>query len=568
MEEQINILLLEDEQEENKLVKSYLKQAFQNSYRYDKVTSLITGTEKIRLQNYDLVLLDYSSTGPDGIDFVYHIVNELKIMIPIIFLSEENNREADLKAMEAGAQDFLLKQELTPYSFEMAIRYSLKHKKAEEHIQYLAYHDALTGLPNKNLLLDRLDRTLIRFSRTQRHSVLLFLDLDSFKIINDSLGHRVGDDLLIEVSKRLSSILSETDSVARPGGDEFIILLPEISKEKEEAALKAQQIADDIINALRRPIELGDHQLHIGISIGATLFSGKDTTCADTVLKHADTAMYAAKSSGRNTISFFQEEMEKSVKYKLALENDLRKAIPKKEFELYYQPQVCVNSGTILGAEALVRWIHPEKGLISPLDFIPSAEQSGLIHPLGALIFKTACEQIHSFKGIPRISVNISAKQFHAPNFVETIENITKETNVSPKQLELELTESTMLADIEETAVKMRQLKDMGFSFALDDFGTGYSSLTYLKRLPFDVLKIDRSFIANIMDDPEHAGIATAVIYLGKALNLHIVGEGVETEDHLDFLRRQGAHSAQGYYISRPIPADELITWMNQRLTA
>ncbi|KLN61866.1 hypothetical protein WH96_06190 [Kiloniella spongiae] len=567
MEEQLNILLLEDEQEQNLLVKSCLKQAFHDNHRYDKVTSLITGVEKIKLENYDLVLLDYKSTGKDGIEFVNHVINELKIMVPIIFLSDENNREADLKAMESGAQDFLLKQELTPYSIEMAIRYSLKHKKAEEHIQYLAYHDALTGLPNKNLLIDRLERTLIRFSRHQRHSALLFLDLDSFKIINDSLGHSVGDNLLIEVSKRLSSILKETASVARPGGDEFIILLPEISKKKEDAALKAQQIADEIIHTLSLPFKLGDHLLHIGLSIGASLFSGKNTTCADTVLKHADTAMYEAKAAGRNTIKFFQDEMEKTVKYKLALENDLRQAIPKKQFELYYQPQVCVNSGNVLGAEALVRWIHPEKGLISPLDFIPSAEQSGLIHPLGALIFRTACEQLHSFPKIPRISVNISAKQFHAPNFVETIEQIIKDTNISPDRLELELTESAMLADIEETASKMNELKSMGFTFALDDFGTGYSSLTYLKQLPFDVLKIDRSFIANIMEDPEHAGIATAVISLGKALDLHVVGEGVETEDHLHFLKRQGAHSAQGYYISRPVPADQFIAWHTQRMT-
>ncbi len=367
MDEQLNILLLEDEQEQNLLIKSCLKQAFHNNYRYDKVTSLITGAEKIRLQNYDLVLLDYKSTGQDGIEFVNHVINELKIMIPIIFLADESNREADLKAMEAGAQDFLLKQELTPYSVEMAIRYSLKHKKAEEHIQYLAYHDTLTGLSNKHLLIDRLERTLIRFTRHERYSALLFLDLDSFKIINDSLGHSIGDNLLIEVSKRLCSTLKETASVARPGGDEFIILLPEISKNKEKAALEAQQTADKIIQALSLPFELGDHLLHIGLSIGASLFSGKKSTCADTILKHADTAMYEAKAAGRNTVRFFQDEMEKTVQYKLALENDLRKAIPENQFELYYQPQVCVNSGKVLGAEGM-----KSRGEINPF--------SGCIH--------------------------------------------------------------------------------------------------------------------------------------------------------------------------------------------
>ncbi len=560
------ILLVEDDEDDVFLTKAYLDESFGKSYSFEHVSNLPDALRRAKESAYDVFLVDYRLGSHNGIDFIQHINRDLKLMVPVILLTGQNNRETDISAMEAGATDYLVKQNIDARALERSIRYSMKQKQAEEHIQFLAYHDALTGLPNRTLLFDRLKTILARFARNKHYSSLLFLDLDNFKNINDSLGHSVGDALLIEITRRLNEVIREEDSISRLGGDEFIVLFPEISRNKEETAVKTQKAAERIIHSINQPIIVGSEALHIGTSIGITLFAGLDTTSPENILRHADTAMYAAKSAGKNTARFFQHEMENTVKSKLTLENELRKAISENQFEILYQPQVCVNSEKILGAEALVRWMHPEKGMISPVLFIPSAEQSGLIHPLGELVFRAVCNDLPNFSDIPRISVNISAKQFHALDFVEKIDGILKEYDASPEYLELELTESALLADIDDTALKMKELKDMGFTFALDDFGTGYSSLTYLKKLPFDVLKIDRSFITDIIENRENAGIATAVIALGKALHLSVVGEGVETAHHLQFLKDEGANSAQGYYISRPISATDLVTWINQRI--
>ena len=407
------ILLVEDDEDDVFLTKGFLDDSFGKSYFFEHTSNVPDALIRANECEYDVFLVDYRLGAQDGIDFVRSINQDLKLMVPVILLTGQNDRETDIRAMEAGATDYLVKQNIDAHTLERAIRYSIKQKQAEEHIQFLAYHDALTSLPNRALLIDRLKSTLARFARNQHHSALLFLDLDNFKTINDSLGHSVGDNLLIEVTRRLNEATREEDSIFRLGGDEFIILLPEISDTSEETAVRAQRVAERIMRSINQPIIVGNEALHIGTSIGITLFAGSETSSPGTILKHADTAMYEAKAAGKNTARFFQHEMESTVKSKLALENELREAIAEKQFELLYQPQICVNTGKMIGAEALVRWMHPENGMISPVLFIPSAEQSGLIHSLGALVFRMACKELPNFTDIPRISVNISAKQFH-----------------------------------------------------------------------------------------------------------------------------------------------------------
>ncbi len=436
-----------------------------------------------------------------------------------------------------------------------------EHKRVEAEIERLAFYDPLTGLPNRRLLLDRLRLALPSCERRHDHGALLFLDLDNFKVINDTLGHHVGDALLQQVAERLSRCVRQIDTVARLGGDEFVVMLEELSSEAEEAAAQVEVVGKKILTSLNLPFRLAGQDHSATPSIGVALFSDQ-LQDVDELLKRADMAMYQAKAAGRNTLRFFDPRMQAAASARAALEVDLRLGLQRQELVLYYQPVVDVER-RVTGVEALVRWKHPQRGLVPPGDFIPVAEQSGLILPLGQWVLESACQQLVAWNGSPAtrslsIAVNVSARQFRHPEFASQILTLLRKTGANPYRLKLELTESLLLSDLDDAIVKMTELRSIGVSFALDDFGTGYSSLSYLKLLPLDQLKIDQSFVRDVLTDPNDAAIARTILTLAHSLDLAVVAEGVETDGQWRFLLRSGCKAFQGYLFGRPVPVEEL----------
>jgi diguanylate cyclase (GGDEF)-like protein/PAS domain S-box-containing protein len=434
-----------------------------------------------------------------------------------------------------------------------------ERKEAEEQINTLAFFDQLTGLANRTLLIDRLRQAMAASSRSQQWGAVLFIDLDNFKILNDTLGHEVGDQLLKQIALRLRPCVREDDTVARFGGDEFVVMLNGLGENPDDAAARAEAIAEKVLAVLGQPYQLDKVAHRSTASIGISLFLGH-ATCTEDLLKQADLAMYRAKDAGRNILRFYDPNMEAALVWRTALDAHLRSALTESQFHLHYQPQMS-NDGRILGAEALLRWQHPERGSVSPAEFIPAAEESGLIIPLGHWVLETACTQLASWAARPELAqlvlaVNVSARQFHEKNFVDSVLEIIARTGTNPRRLKLELTESLLVSNVEETIQKMFTLKGSGIRFALDDFGTGYSSLSYLKRLPLDQLKIDQSFVRDILVDPNDAAIANTIVALGNSLGLGVIAEGVETEAQREFLVGCGCHAYQGYLFSRPLPAD------------
>jgi diguanylate cyclase (GGDEF)-like protein/PAS domain S-box-containing protein len=434
------------------------------------------------------------------------------------------------------------------------------NKKSEREIHQLAFYDSLTQLPNRRLLLDRLRQAMAVGTRDGRHGALLFLDLDHFKTINDTRGHAMGDQLLVEVARRLQTGVREGDSVARLGGDEFVVVLEDISNEPQEAASQTELVAEKIRVELDKPYILNGVECHSTVSIGISLFRGHQESAED-LLQHTDVAMYQAKMAGRNTIRFFDPQMQTTLDMRAGLEADLRHALEKQQFKLYYQIQVD-SLRRALGAEALLRWQHPERGLVSPMEFIPLAEEIGLIVPMGLWVIKTACVQLKEWQHdvLTRdltLAVNVSAKQFRQPDFVAQVQRALLESSIKPAHLKLEMTESAVLENVEDTINKMREIKALGVSFSMDDFGTGYSSLQYLKRLPLDQIKIDQSFVRDIISDPNDAAIVQTIIAMTEALGLNVIAEGVETESQRAFLAAHGCHAFQGYLFGRPVPLDQ-----------
>ena len=432
-----------------------------------------------------------------------------------------------------------------------------ERKLAEEKIHQLAFFDQLTGLPNRTLLLDRLKQAMAASGRNDSHGALLFIDLDNFKALNDSLGHDVGDLLLKQVAQRLLKCVREGDTVARLGGDEFVVVLANLSSIGEEAATGTELVAEKILGTLNQIYRFGDVAHHSSSSIGVTLFKGP-LIPIDDLMKQADLTMYKAKEAGRNAIRFFDPAMELAVKERTALESDLRRSVEANRFLLHYQAQV-TGDGRVTGAEVLVRWQHPERGMVSPGEFIPLAEETGLILPLGNWVLETACLQLARWAGQPEaahltLAVNVSARQFRQPDFVDQVLAVIRNTGVDPTRLKLELTESMLVHDVQEIIEKMFALRAHGVSFSLDDFGTGYSSLSYLKRLPLDQLKIDQSFVRDVLIDPNDAAIAKTIVALAQSLGLGVIAEGVETEAQRDFLASSGCHAYQGYFFARPLP--------------
>jgi diguanylate cyclase (GGDEF)-like protein/PAS domain S-box-containing protein len=435
-----------------------------------------------------------------------------------------------------------------------------KQKEAETKIHQLAYFDTLTDLPNRRLLIEKLRQAIVTTTHTKNYGAILFLDLDDFKILNDTKGHLIGDLLLIEAAKRLMVSVREMDIVSRQGGDEFVVVLQNLSKDATEAARQAEYAAEKIRKALSEKYILGGHESRSTPSIGITLFQGENQSI-DVLLKHADMAMYQAKEAGRNTIQFFDPEMQSRLEERQKLTEDLEHAIKRNEFILYYQKQVNNDHGTT-GAEVLLRWKHPKHGLVFPSSFIPLAEETGTIVPIGTWVLRKACLQLKTWELYPHtknlsLAVNVSAKQFRMPDFVDQVRTILHETDACPSKLKLELTESMVLENVEDTILKMNQLKQYGISFSMDDFGTGYSSLRYLKLLPLKQLKIDQGFVRDMTDDANDAVIVRTIIAMTKAMGLEVIAEGVETKAQHDFLEAHGCHNFQGYLFAKPVPIEE-----------
>lgn len=434
-------------------------------------------------------------------------------------------------------------------------------KQAETDIERLAFFDVLTGLPNRRLLLDRLNCAIAASVRGRGHGALLFIDLDNFKALNDTRGHHVGDALLKQVAQRLVGCVRGVDTVARLGGDEFVVMLEELSATESVAASQCDMVGQKILHALNVPYQIEGQVSHSSPSIGATLFLD-DLQSVDDLLQRADMAMYQAKAAGRNTLRFFDPSMRVAASARAALEMDLHLALQRNEFLLYYQP-VVNDRGHMTGVEALLRWRHPSRGLVLPVEFIPVAEQSDLILAMGQWVLETACAQLVDWSAAPHtrdlsIAVNVSARQFRQTGFAKQIIALLRTSGANPRRLKLELTESLLVNDVEDAIAKMAELRALGVCFALDDFGTGYSSLAYLKRLPLDQLKIDRSFVTDVLTNPNDAAIARAILNLAQSLGLHVVAEGVETVGQRDFLLGCGCGAFQGYFFGRPQPLERL----------
>lgn len=432
-----------------------------------------------------------------------------------------------------------------------------EQKRNEERITQLAFFDPLTNLPNRRLLLDRLHQEIALARRENKFGAVLFMDLDRFKVLNDSYGHHLGDELLIQVANRILSVVRAEDTAARLGGDEFVVIVHGNATTQEEAADEALVVAKKIIEVLSSSFDLGHIRHHTTPSMGIALYPAGSNHSASDYIQQADTAMYMAKDRGGNTLNFFQPSMQESANKRLQLEKELRTALEEDQFCLYYQPQVD-DTGSVIGIEALIRWNHPERGIVSPAQFIDLAEETGLIIPIGSKVLEKACYQIKQWENagirLHHVSVNVSSKQLRQPEFVEQIEDILKAASIAPDRLMIELTERVVIDNLDDTIQKMLALQQLGIGISIDDFGTGYSSLSYLKKLPLKQLKIDQSFVRDITSDPNDAVIVHTIIQMARSLGLDVIAEGVETEEQLLFLKEKGCTAYQGYFFGRPSP--------------
>ncbi|MDD2915814.1 MAG: EAL domain-containing protein [Gallionella sp.] len=477
------------------------------------------------------------------------------------------NSHLEISALRSDGSEFPIELSVTAIQeggkslFTAHIRDITERKEAEQQISNLAFYDPLTKLPNRRLLIDRLQQALVNNMRNKRQGALLLIDLDNFKSLNDIQGHDTGDLLLIEVAARLQACVRQGDTAARLGGDEFVVLIEDLDPEDATAASQAEAVGEKIRLTLAQPYLLKKYEYHSTASIGATLFRGTLRT-ADEMLRRADVALYQAKADGRNTMRFFDPDLQALVMARVDLENDLRRAVSGQEqFLLYYQAQVD-SSGRLNGVEALVRWQHPVRGMIPPTEFIPLAEETGLILPLGHWVLATACQQLATWASCPgmahlTMAVNVSPKQFSLPTFVDEVLALVDYFGVNPGNLKLEITEGMLLDNVDDVVAKMTALKAKGINFSLDDFGTGYSSLSYLKRLPLNQLKIDQSFVRDVLTDSNDAAIAKTIVALSQSMGLTVIAEGLETEGQRDFLALNGCHNYQGYFFSHPLPIEQ-----------
>ena len=564
MPEQSTILIVDDE-----LVSRYTVEVLLSTegYNLEFAKNGEEGLKKAVELSPDLMLLDVMMPGMDGFEVCQRLRADHRLAeLPVVMVTALDDRESRLRGIESGADDFMSK----PYDraeLRARIRTITRLNRyrrlveTEEKLAYLANYDTLTGLPNRSLLLERLTQALNSAKRTKQNVAVLAMDLDSFQIINDSLGHETGDNMLKKIGQRLTKIVEKLGAtVSRIGGDEFVVMF-ETNNIVKDVSEMAQCLLDNISNQ----IVLDSHEIVVTSSMGISIYpaDGKD---GKVLLKNADTALSRAKADGKNTYQFFTTKMNEVALERLILENQLRKVLSQNELRVYYQPQVEANTGKIIGTEALIRWQHPELGLVSPTKFIPVAEEMGLIIPIGEWVLRTACKQnkIWQQSGFPplRISVNMSSRQFQSDNLLQIVKNALTDSQLNPIYLELELTESVLMAEesdeINNIILLLTELRSIGIKIAIDDFGTGYSSLSYLKRFPVNSLKIDRSFVKDIPIDNDDAAITRAIIALAHSLRLYVIAEGVETLEQLEFLQNQQCEIIQGYYFSTPLCTEDM----------
>ncbi|MFK5970827.1 MAG: EAL domain-containing protein [Candidatus Marithrix sp.] len=564
MPEQSTILIVDDE-----LVSRYTVEVLLSTegYKLEFAKNGEEGLKKAIELSPDLMLLDVMMPGMDGFEVCQRLRADHRLAeLPVVMVTALDDRESRLRGIESGADDFMSK----PYDraeLRARIRTITRLNRyrrlveTEEKLAYLANYDTLTGLPNRSLLLERLTQAINSAKRTRQNVAVLAMDLDSFQIINDSLGHETGDNMLKKIGQRLTNIVEKLGAtVSRIGGDEFVVMF-ETNNIVKDVSEMARCLLDNISNQ----IVLDSHEIVVTSSMGISIYpaDGKD---GKILLKNADTALSRAKADGKNTYQFFTTRMNEVALERLILENQLRKVLSQNELRVYYQPQVEANSGKIIGTEALIRWQHPELGLVSPTKFIPVAEEMGLIIPIGEWVLRTACKQnkIWQQAGFPllRISVNMSSRQFQSDNLLQMIKKALIDSELDPIYLELELTESVLMAketeEINNIILLLTELRSIGIKIAIDDFGTGYSSLSYLKRFPVNSLKIDRSFVKDIPIDNDDAAITKAIIALAHSLRLYVIAEGVETLEQLEFLQNQQCEIIQGYYFSMPLCAEDM----------
>lgn len=584
-----SILIVDDEA----VVRNVLSQVLSENYECVEAASAEEALDLLKTETFNLVISDIKMTGISGLQMIPQ-VRELAPDTIVIMISGEQSIENAIKAMRGGAFDYITK----PFTFDQieavvsravehqSLRLSKKlhenhleelvtartaelreqiieRQRAEEKVNRMSYYDSLTDLPNPTLFKDRVTHELFSSSGSGQTSAIILLAVDRFKDINDTLGHEIGNELLCEMAQRLTNSIRQTDTAAYFGGAEFALYLTKIG-----GAEDAVKITQNINDALLLPFNCGENEIYVTASTGISMSPNDGADC-QTLLQKAGTALSRTLPKGGDGCRFFTSDMHEFAVKRLSLENKLRQALERDEFILHYQPQVNARSGKFTGMEVLVRWLHPQLGLVPPNDFIPIAEETGLIIPLGEKVLRTACRQNAAWHraGLSSltVSVNLSLRQFQQPDLVEKVNQILVETGLEPEYLELELTESLIMNDAERTIEMLNRLKRLGIKISLDDFGTGHSSLSYLKTLPLDVLKIDRAFVRNIANDPTDVAIVKTIVTLAQNLNLRTIVEGVETVEQLHLLSDLGCRDIQGYYFSKPVPADSFEILLNEQ---
>lgn len=562
LKEEIKILLIEDSLSYAKFIQAELKSIKDIIYRVHHVENLYQATLTIAHQKYDIILTDLTLPDADGFEAIERIL-EIDQSLPIVVITSKDDEAFSLKAVQMGAQDYLLKGIGDGHLINRSIRYAVERKRVERNMQYLAHHDNLTGLANRLLFREKLEYAVSRAQRRQTLIAILFIDLDRFKQINDTLGHDVGDKLLIDVANRLKECVREEDTVARLGGDEFVVVLEDIQQIAD-----VEIVAKKIINSLSAPCIVNEDELYTTPSIGISIYPNDNLKISE-LLKKADTAMYVAKGKGGNTYAFTNNESSTDSEKRLALESKLRSAIDNDEFVLFFQPKFNIQSMEATGAEALIRWNHPELGMVPPMDFIPLAEDTGLIIPIGQWVIEKSCQYLKEWKELGykpvRLAVNLSPRQFRNDDMVDFILDTLEKYHIKPDEFEVEITETLLMEDIDRTIHHLNKLKAWGLHISIDDFGTGYCSLGYLKKFPLDTLKIDRSFIKDVMTEPDDATITKAIVSLGHALRLNLTAEGIEDSEQLKFLSQLGCEQGQGYFYSKPLPAEALLEFLDEK---
>ncbi len=555
----LKILLVDDDIEDSTSTRNMLTEGFDTQCEIRCAKSMSESLQLVEEESFEIILLDLELPDSTGLD----TLRQLRQTHPgaaVLIISGLQDEALAVQAVQNGAQDYLIKGQINSQALSRAIRYAIERHRVQEQVTYQAHYDHLTGLANRGMFYERLHYSLARCHRNDSAIALLFIDLDHFKAINDTFGHDYGDDILKTVAIRIKKCIREVDTGVRMGGDEFAILLDQISSVEDVGT-----VAQRLLALIAQPMVVHDHELHVTCSIGVTIYPW-DCAKAQDLLKHSDTAMYRAKAKGGNNFQCYTAGMQSSSFDRSTIEVELRRGLTKGEFLLHYQPQIELGSHQTIGMEALIRWQHPYQGMVGPMDFIPKAEETGMIVPIGEWVLQTAAEQAKKWEreGFPLapISVNLSARQVHQRSLPASIENILQATQLDPQYLRLELTENFLINESPSTLATLRDLKAMGVQIYIDDFGVGYASLRYLRAFPLDGLKLDQSLIQDITTDLNNAAIVQAIISLGNTLGLKVIAEGVETQEQADFLIDHGCDTIQGYWVTPPLPAHESVRWL------